>query len=48
MTTAIVAYISIEVTVTYLKCLLQVCTIEWSMVNIGEGNLYVTCIKSFA
>ena len=23
------------------------CTIEYSMVNIGEGNLYVTCIKGF-
>ena len=23
------------------------CTIECSMVNIGEGNLYVTCIKGF-
>ena len=23
------------------------CTIECSMVNIGEGNVYVTCIKGF-
>ena len=33
--------------VAYLKCFAAVCTIECAMVNIGEGNVYVTCIKGF-
>ena len=41
------SYRALHMYVAYFKCLLQVCTIEWSMVNIGEGDLYVTCMKGF-